>query len=120
MKEIWKSIIGYENLYEISNLGHINKKTITKINKAGFYQTFQGQAMAFSNRKGYCGVWLRKEDGSRKAYDVHRLVAEHFCDGQFNGAVVNHKDLDKHNNCSINLEWVTQKENINHYHNSSK
>ena len=114
--ELWKDIIGYENLYEISNHGKINKKTITKINKRGFQQTFQGQKMTLSNRKGYLGVWLRNIDGNRKAYDVHRLVAQHFVDGYFEGAVVNHIDLNKHNNHYLNLEWITQQENIQHYH----
>lgn len=52
------------------------------------------------------------ENRVRKYLQVHRLVAMYFCLGYFNGAVVNHKDGDKHNNHYSNLEWVTQKDNI--------
>lgn len=59
------------------------------------------------------------KDGSKKYVQVHRLVAEYFCDGYFDGAVVNHKDGDKHNNNHANLEWVSQKENIHKSYNHS-
>lgn len=50
---------------------------------------------------------------------IHRLVAEYFVDGYFDGAVVNHKDGNNRNNDYSNLEWVTQKENIHKsYHTS--
>ncbi|WAX11623.1 DNA endonuclease [Enterocloster phage CB473P3] len=44
---------------------------------------------------------------------VHQLVAMTFVPGWFEGAVVNHKDANTLNNHYTNLEWVTQKENIN-------
>ena len=48
-----------------------------------------------------------------KHYDVHRLVALHFL--EHNDGVVNHKDSNKENNHYTNLEFITQKENIQHY-----
>lgn len=51
-------------------------------------------------------------DGGQVTKSIHRLVAEHFVDGYFDGAVVNHKDGNNRNNCSDNLEWVSQRENI--------
>lgn len=49
----------------------------------------------------------------RKRFLIHRLVAEYFCEGYFEGAVVNHIDADKKNNHFSNLEWCTQKDNVN-------
>lgn len=43
---------------------------------------------------------------------VHKLVAEYFVDGYFEGAIVNHKDGNSLNNYYKNLEWTTQKYNI--------
>lgn len=64
-----------------------------------------------NNPKRYLQVTVCK-DGKQKYLQVHRLVAKYFCDGYFEGAVVNHKDGNIHNNHYTNLEWVTQKENI--------
>lgn len=43
---------------------------------------------------------------------IHRLVAQYFVDGYFEGAVVGHKDANINNNHYTNLKWITQKENI--------
>ena len=65
----------------------------------------------FKNRGGYNYISL--VDGNRKKrYAIHRLVAEYYCDGYFDGAVVNHIDGNKDNNDYSNLEWITQRENI--------
>jgi hypothetical protein len=51
-----------------------------------------------------------------RPFFVHRLVAYQYCDLQIQditGLVVNHIDGNPYNNCAYNLEWVTQKENIN-------
>ena len=42
------------------------------------------------------------------------LVAFYFCDGYKEGFVVNHKDENPANNCADNLEWCTQKYNMNY------
>lgn len=46
----------------------------------------------------------------------HRLVAETFLGPIPKGKEVNHKNLDKHCNSVDNLEYVTRKQNILHYH----
>ena len=60
-------------------------------------------------------VVLLYKNGIRKKYYVHRLVAEAFCIKKENANQVNHIDSNKTNNHYTNLEWVTSKENINHY-----
>ena len=49
---------------------------------------------------------------------VHRLVAAAFCQrkNDVDTNVVNHKDGNKMNNASFNLEWTTQSKNIQHSH----
>ena len=44
----------------------------------------------------------------------HRVVAETWIPNPENKPFVNHKDCNRSNNCFANLEWCTQKENINY------
>jgi hypothetical protein len=63
-------------------------------------------------KDGYVRVSLT--DGTGKAYTryLHRLVAEAFLDNSGGWSDVNHKDMDKQNNCVTNLEWVTRGDNL--------
>ena len=63
---------------------------------------------------GYLCVTLRDDNGKRKGFKVHRLVAELFCKNFLDKPEVNHKDGIKINNHYSNLEWVTHSENIQH------
>jgi hypothetical protein len=53
---------------------------------------------------------------NKKHHMMHRLVAQTFIPNIEEKPYVNHKDLDKKNNRYDNLEWVTPKENNDHYH----
>lgn len=45
---------------------------------------------------------------------VHRIIAQHFIDGYFEGAFVNHINGNKRDNRIENLEWCTKYENEIH------
>ena len=44
-------------------------------------------------------------------YSLHRMIAELYCDGYFEGAHVDHIDCDKSNNHYTNLQWCTPEYN---------
>lgn len=67
------------------------------------------------SEQGYARVFLHSK-GIRKCYNVHRLVAESFIPKTIELNVVNHIDGNKLNNSVSNLEWVTNKENLEHAH----
>lgn len=103
MDEIWKDIKGYEGLYQVSNWGRIKsirfgKERIMKL---------------CPDRYGYLYIVLYKNN-IKKAYRVHRLVAEAFIDNTDNLPCVNHKDENKQNNNVENLEWCDAKYNLNY------
>ena len=51
----------------------------------------------------------------QKALYVHRLVGITFIPNPDNKPEINHKDFNKENNSVENLEWVTHRENMQHY-----
>jgi len=62
---------------------------------------------------GYLVVNI-KVNGKFKLLRVHRLVAKCFIENPEEKDIVNHKDGDRHNNNSDNLEWCSLKENSQH------
>lgn len=65
------------------------------------------------NRYGYKHIVL-SENGKRKTYTVHKLVALAFIPNPDNKETVNHKDGVKSNCKAKNLEWATHKEQKEH------
>ena len=66
-----------------------------------------------TNNCGYKVVNLRIR-GKSTLYLVHRLVAFKYVDIQSDRPYVNHKDGNKANNHSANLEWCSHSENVQH------
>ena len=115
MEEIWKDIEGYEGRYQVSNLGRVKAlpRTVEGHNQHGKWtRTEPAKIMAqkLQNTDRY-QVSLRDADGKRTTFYVHRLVAMAFVPGYFEGATVNHKNEDHHDNRADNLEWMTKEEN---------
>ena len=72
-----------------------------------------GQYTGLTDKKGYFLVDLYKNN-KRHQRLVHRLVSEAFIKNPDNLPCVNHKDENKANNRLDNLEWCTQKYNMNY------
>ena len=65
--------------------------------------------------RGYENVSIIYDDGSRKTKQVHRLILETFNEVEkMNTLQVNHINGIKSDNRLCNLEWVTNKENVEH------
>ena len=118
MEEIWKDIIiekngvvyDYTGLYQVSNLGRV--RSLDRIDGNG--HTLRGRILKLRiDNKGYQYVGLYK-NGKRVRFSIHRLVATAFVPNPDNLPVVNHKDENPSNNVCTNLEWCTQKENLNY------
>jgi hypothetical protein len=100
--EIWRSIEGYDGLYEVSNLARIRSIKNNLI--------LEEEVMKLNYRR----VCL--QNGSRNKVLVHRLVALAFI-GEPPTPMhtdVNHIDGDVSNNLPSNLEWTTHQENVTH------
>lgn len=115
MQEIWKPIEGYQNLYEISNLGNVRSldRTVKCHSKT---RLVKGKLLnPHLMKNGYYLVTLC-DSGRVKQMYVHRLVALHFVENprpdEYN--VINHKDENPKNNIYTNLEWCTQAYNLSY------
>ena len=108
--EIWKDVAEYEGFYKVSNKGNIH--SVERRNSRGY--RLGGRILKPKyDGKGYPQVNLHK-NGKSKTTTVHRLVAEAFIPNPKGFLEVNHKDENKSNNESSNLEWCTHKYNMNH------
>lgn len=107
MQEYWKSIEGYEEKYEISNLGRIR----SLIDKNGKKRELVLRPRISKNGYLYLNLWTGSQGKPRK---VHRLVAEAFCYKPDDAECVNHKNGVKTDNRAENLEWCTYSYNAKH------
>lgn len=113
MREIFMSIKGFEGLYSVSNFGNVKRESVKSKPGTGNYARDEHLVKQRKNNKGYLMVDLYKNN-IRSQLLVHRLVAQAFVPNPNNYSIVNHKDEDKTNNNADNLEWCTQKYNMNY------
>ena len=92
------------------------KKNYYKISSWGNIVNADGKKMKYEKDKdGYMKCTLTLENGKKKHFFVHRLVAIHFIPNPENKPEVNHlRPRDKENLYFEYLEWVTGKENRDH------
>ena len=101
IKDEWKDIKNYENIYKVNKNGKIINIKRNKIRKSRI------------DKYGYERIILNKNNKKQNLL-VHRLVAEAFIPNPNNLPQINHKDENKQNNNVNNLEWCTQKYNCNY------
>ena len=108
MSETWRPVVGAEVWYEVSDRGRVRSRhTIGRPAKRGILAST-------TTRKGYLRVGI-SGGGLVRGRLIHRLVLDAFygpppsCLHQ-----CNHKDGNKANNHTTNLDWVTPKENAAH------
>lgn len=114
MDEIWIDIVGYEGLYQASNIGRI--KSLSRVVNC------RGEKVAVRKEKilkyqvinsGYKVATLCI-DYNKKNVFVHRVIAESFVPNLDSKQEVNHINGIKTDNRAENLEWSTSSQNKIH------
>lgn len=114
--EIWKPVVGYEGLYEVSNMGRVKSLSRLMPSKGAGLAKLNGRVLKFYiTHRNYYAVQLGHK-GKKEL--VHRLVAKSFVPNTEGKPQVNHKNGDTLDNRLLNLEWCTQSENQIHAYNT--
>lgn len=114
--EVWKPVVGYEGLYEVSNFGEVRSVTrmVNIHHKAK--RIVRGRVLRHNFSSGYDMAALSK-NSVRIPFCVHRLMMEAFVPNPFKLPCVNHKNENKLDNFIFvnpdgsvdleksNLEW---------------
>ena len=111
--ELWEDVVGWEGLYEVSNLGRV--KSLSRVVKRGEgeLRVKEKIRVLVPNTKGYLQVKLCNQK-IKKYKIVHRLVGECFVENPSEKPCINHKNGIKTDNRAVNLEWCTYRENNLH------
>tara|TARA_R110000822_G_scaffold27790_3_gene82683 strand:- start:4643 stop:5182 length:540 start_codon:yes stop_codon:yes gene_type:complete len=112
MTEIWKPVLGYEGLYEVSSIGRVRSldRWVRIGNKNDWLRP--GRIMKQKIREGgYLYVDMYDDGGASKHKRIHIMVCEEFRGPRPAGMQVCHNDGAPTNNTVENLRWGTAKEN---------
>lgn len=104
--EIWKPVLGYEGLYEASNLGQVRsiKYPITRILKPHY------------KKRGYAHLGLYTHAGKLCCVQLHKAIYEAFQGAVPEGKELDHIDNDPRNNALWNLQAISHGENMRKAH----
>ena len=105
--EIWKDVVGYEGIYQVSSAGRI--KALANRSRTTHRKE---HILSQSDCRGYKHVALCK-NGKMHSYQVHRIVALAFLDKPIGKDFIDHINTIKSDNRVENLRWCTEKENNN-------
>ena len=108
-EEEWRPVVGYENDYEVSNLGHVRNKDMEVWGGRSYYIKKGRMLKPGKSGTGYYTCALR---GHTKK--VCQMVAEAFLFKSNPNDVVNHIDGNKLNDNVGNLEYISSSQNNKH------
>lgn len=105
--EEWRPVVGYEGLYEVSDMGRVRSLNYNKTGKIRLLSICH-------NRKSAYDIVTLFKNGKRCYEQISRIVASAFVPNPNNYPEVNHRDENTHNDCASNLEWCPSSYNINY------
>ncbi|MEZ2310872.1 NUMOD4 domain-containing protein [Paraburkholderia sp. RCC_158] len=110
--ECWKPVVGYEGLYEVSDLGRVRSLDRYSPIRGGGVALHRGRILRPGTHEfGYAHVQLYR-DAVAVSFLVQYLVLEAFVGPRPDGLMACHNDGAPKNNVLGNLRWDTQVSNL--------
>ena len=100
MDDLWRPVVGFEELYEVSSDGRVRKRNGEELH----------QRVDKKKYTNYRRVSLKGTNGTVNEF-VHRIVAQAFLPQKEGCNIINHKDENGENNHVENLEWCNRSYN---------
>jgi hypothetical protein len=110
--EHWRPIPGYEDFYEVSDLGRVRSKPRILPHNYGGLRTTPQKYLGCQMPNGYVRCILTDETGRRKNFDIHRLVLLAFVGKPPEGCYTLHGPRGQTVHELSNLSYGTQKQNL--------
>jgi hypothetical protein len=108
--EVWRPVVGYETLYEVSNLGQVRSLWFTNCKVCKPRRNPLILTPFINQKTKYHSVTLVR-DGVHTTLCLHKLVLDAFVGPRPEGHVGGHRDGNGSNNRLTNLDWITYEEN---------
>ena len=113
--ESWRAVVGYEGLYEVSDLGRVRglDRQVRERRRTGVIIRHVAGRVRRLNKTvdGHMVVQLSKL-GEQQRYFVHALILAAFVGPRPAGMESLHRDGNGTNNVPANLRWGTHSENV--------
>ncbi len=107
--ESWLPVVGYEGLYEVSDLGRVRSLSRNRRDGRGY---LPGRVLRPGpQRRGYLTVSLTDADGCVRSRRVHQLVLGAFVGPRADGMEVLHNNDVPGDNRLVNLRYGTRSDN---------
>lgn len=114
MEEIWKDVVGYEGLYQVSSFGRVKVISYnTKWGTIGLKEKYKKLTIKKKTDTYYTLTVSLTKNGKQKKHFVHRLLALAFIPNPENKPYIDHVNGIPWCNRINNLHWVTHTENMN-------
>lgn len=114
-KEIWKDIPGYEDSYQVSDLGRVKSLERSIIKSNGVTQSFSEKVLKLNKiPDGYCLVSLSTKEKGIRTFEIHVLSAMAFKGhkpSRESNKIIDHLDGNKLNNRESNLDITSNRNN---------